>query len=127
LRMNGKKPTPTGSVSDSACFVEVNVSLAMLSSRFVMLMSTLEPTRPKPPARVTVAARRPPALSAMGALMIRGSSIHGYCFLIAGILLEVVKERGSRRCEKRGNTLGADRKSISTRCIMLHTGWPDSS
>ena len=50
---------------------------ARSSSRRVASMLDVEPIVPSPPARVTAAARRPPALPAMGALMIRGLEIQG--------------------------------------------------
>ena len=37
----------------------------------------VEPIIPRPPARVTAAARAPPALPAMGALRIRGAEVQG--------------------------------------------------
>lgn len=75
--MKERKPIPIGSVGDEACADEERVERAMASSRRVMDMSFLVPMSPKPPERVTVAARRPPALSAMGALIMRGLEVHG--------------------------------------------------
>jgi hypothetical protein len=40
-------------------------------------MLDVEPIMPSPPARVTAAARAPPALPAMGALRMRGVEIQG--------------------------------------------------